>query len=44
VVAEGVETKEQIDALKSLGCEIVQGYYFSRPVPAKEFEQFIKEK
>ncbi len=41
VIAEGVETSEQLNALKSIGCDIVQGYYFSRPVPAKDFEQFI---
>ena len=34
VVAEGVETEEQLVALDALGCDIVQGFYFSRPVPA----------
>lgn len=33
VVAEGVETKEQVDMLMNLGCDIVQGYYYSRPNP-----------
>lgn len=42
MIAEGVETKEQMLALKELGCDIVQGYYFSRPVPANEFETFLK--
>ena len=42
MIAEGVETKEQMLALKELGCDIVQGYYFSRPVPADEFETFLK--
>ena len=41
-VAEGVETKEQMLALKEMGCDIVQGYYFSRPVPPREFEAFLK--
>ena len=41
VIAEGVETEEQYLALKEMGCDIVQGYYFSRPVPADEFEQFL---
>lgn len=41
VVAEGVETKEQLDALRSIGCDIVQGYYFSKPVPCEEFEAFL---
>lgn len=43
VVAEGVEEKAQLDRLKSMGCEIIQGYYFSKPVPADQFEQFINK-
>ena len=42
VVAEGVETEGQFALLKDAGCDIVQGYYFSRPLPAEEFEQLIK--
>lgn len=41
IIAEGVETEEQVTMLKEMGCKYVQGYYFSRPVPAKDFEQFI---
>ncbi len=45
VVAEGVETKEQIQELKWKGAYIddlyIQGYYFSKPLPAKDFEKFI---
>ncbi|MBQ7202419.1 MAG: EAL domain-containing protein [Eubacterium sp.] len=44
VVAEGVETEEQVSSLKEIGCDIIQGYYFSKPVPPEEFEKFLKEK
>ena len=37
-LAEGAEKKEQIDRLRSLGCDVVQGYYYSRPIPIEEFE------
>ena len=41
VIAEGVETEEQMLTLREMGCAYVQGYYFSKPVPAAEFERFI---
>lgn len=44
VIAEGVETAEQLNALRAMGCDIVQGYYFSKPVPAGEFERFLIER
>ena len=42
-IAEGVETAEQMLSLKSMGCDIVQGYYFSKPLPAEEFARFAAE-
>ena len=42
VVAEGVETEGQLTLLKKAGCRLVQGFYFSRPVPPEEFESFIE--
>ncbi|WP_051192341.1 EAL domain-containing protein [Butyrivibrio sp. VCB2001] len=39
VVAEGVENGDQLEFLKGHGCEMVQGYYFSKPVPAEDFEK-----
>ena len=38
-VAEGVETREQLELLKSFGCTVIQGYYYSKPVEVREFEK-----
>ena len=40
-IAEGVETEEQFRALRDMGCDIMQGYYFSKPLPQEEFEAFL---
>jgi diguanylate cyclase (GGDEF)-like protein len=44
VVAEGVETPAQLDFLKNVGCDEYQGFHFSRPVPAIEFERIVRDK
>ena len=41
-VAEGVETAEQLELLKNMGCDQIQGYFFSRPLPADEFLAFYQ--
>lgn len=43
VIAEGVETKDQLDFLRSIDCDIAQGYYYSRPIPVEEFEVFLEK-
>ncbi|MBP5350109.1 MAG: EAL domain-containing protein [Clostridia bacterium] len=43
MIAEGVETAEQLNTLREMGCDMVQGYYFSAPKPAADFEKFIRE-
>ena len=43
VIAEGVETKEQADMLLGFGCSRMQGYYFSKPVPAAEYEKLLSD-
>jgi len=44
IVSEGVETKNQFDALAKLGVDYIQGFYFSKPLPIDEFVKFINEK
>ena len=41
VVAEGVETEGQLLLLQDAGCNLVQGFYFSRPLPPQEFEELL---
>lgn len=42
VIAEGVETKQQAETLLSYGCKYMQGYYFSKPVPAEDYEKMLR--
>ena len=42
-IAEGVETEEEIEYLKSLGCDFIQGYYYSKPLNKKNFEDFMNK-
>ena len=42
VVAEGVEDKESLELLQQMDCDFAQGYYFTRPLPAPEFEDWVK--
>lgn len=44
VIAEGVETKEQLDMLAFMNCDLIQGYYYSKPLPLSEFEEFMSDK
>ena len=41
LLAEGVETKEQVDLLRSIGCDQVQGYYYAAPMPPDEFYHIL---
>jgi EAL domain-containing protein (putative c-di-GMP-specific phosphodiesterase class I) len=44
VTAEGVETEQQLEELRRLGCDSAQGYWFSKPLSAEDFEQFIQQR
>lgn len=42
IVAEGIESERQLDFLRKLGCNVGQGYYFSKPLPPEQFTEFLK--
>lgn len=43
VVAEGMEERAQVDQLRALDCDLIQGYYYARPLPRNEFERWMRE-
>ena len=44
IVAEGIESRDQVDFLAAQECDLIQGYYFAKPMPIEEFEEKYKEK
>jgi len=43
VLAEGVETQKQLDCLKTVNCENIQGFYFSKPLLSQDIEELLKK-
>ena len=43
VVVEGLETRAAVERFCEMGCDYIQGYYFSRPLPEDEFLRFLRE-
>lgn len=41
ILAEGVETREQVELLRKIGCDYVQGYYYAKPMPEEEFFELL---
>ena len=44
IVAEGVEVREQVDFLAGEGCDMIQGFYFAKPMPGNDFEVRMSQK
>jgi EAL domain-containing protein (putative c-di-GMP-specific phosphodiesterase class I) len=44
VITEGIETKEQLEMVRNIGCEIIQGYYYSKPLPIHEIEDWLEHR
>ena len=42
LIAEGVETREQVEMLKQMGCDQVQGYYYAKPMPEEDLMVFLE--
>ena len=43
VIAEGVENEEKLELLRKVGCRIVQGFYYSRPLTVEQFEKYASD-
>ena len=43
LVIEGVETRDEMEALAAMSCDFIQGYYYSKPLSAEDFIQFLKK-
>jgi EAL domain-containing protein (putative c-di-GMP-specific phosphodiesterase class I) len=43
VISEGIETREQLDFLARISCDMAQGYYFCKPLPVEEFFEFLQK-
>jgi len=43
VIAEGVETREQLEFLRGEDCDMIQGYYYSKPLPADEITELVRD-
>ena len=43
VVVEGIETKEQMQVMKDMEVEFIQGFYYSKPIPENEFMEFLRQ-
>jgi EAL domain-containing protein (putative c-di-GMP-specific phosphodiesterase class I) len=43
IVAEGIESREQVDFLAEQECDLIQGYFFAKPMPIKDFEEKYSE-
>ena len=44
VICEGVETEEQVNFLRANNCDMVQGFFFARPIPENEFDSYAEKK